>query len=76
VLLVQQQRASDAIRWFEQALAGSPRFVEARLNLGIACQETGNRDKAVEAYRRVLADAPVESKERRAAATLLAQLGG
>lgn len=76
VLLVQQHRAADAIRWFDQALAGSPRFIEARLNLGIAYQEIGNRDKAAEAYRRVLADAAAESKERRAATALLAQLGG
>jgi cytochrome c-type biogenesis protein CcmH/NrfG len=76
VLLVQQHRAPDAVRWFEQALAASPRFVEARLNLGIAYQEIGNRDKAVEAYRKVLADAAVGSRERQAASTLLAQLGG
>ena len=76
VLLVQQHRAPEAIRWFEQALAGSPRFVEARLNLGIAYQESGNRDKAVEAYRQVLAEAAVGSRERQAATTLLAQLGG
>jgi arylsulfatase A-like enzyme/Flp pilus assembly protein TadD len=74
VLLVQQHRAADAIRWFEQALAGSPRFVEARLNLGIAHQEAGNRDKAIDAYRRVLADAPPQSREYAAATELLAAL--
>jgi choline-sulfatase len=75
VLLVQQRRPADAIRWFEQALAGSPKFVEARLNLGIAYQEGGNRDKAIEAYRRVIADAPVGSKEYQAASQLLGSLG-
>lgn len=75
VLLVQQRRSADAVRWFEQALAGSPRFVEARLNLGIAYQESGNREKAMEAYRRVLADASPGSKEHRAATDLLAGLG-
>jgi len=74
VLLVQGKRAPEAIRWFEQALAGSPRFVEARLNLGIAYQESGNRDKAIEMYRRVLTEASAGSKERRAAADLLAAL--
>ena len=74
VLLVQQRRPADAVRWFEQALAGSPRFVEARLNLGIAYQESGNLEKAREAYGRVLADAPPGSKEHRAATDLLATL--
>ena len=66
VLLVQQHRAPDAIRWFEQALAGSPRFVEARLNLGIAYQETGNREKAIATYRQVQ-ETPPDAREHRAA---------
>ena len=74
VLLVQQQRAADAIRWFEQALAGSPTFVEARLNLGIAYQETGRRDQALAAYRRVIADAVPGSREYDAAEKLIASL--
>lgn len=74
VLLVQQRRPADAVRWFEQALAGSPRFVEARLNLGIAYQESGNRERAIEAYRRVLADASPGSREHKAATELLAAL--
>jgi arylsulfatase A-like enzyme/Flp pilus assembly protein TadD len=74
VLLVQQHRAADAIRWFERALAGSPRFVEARLNLGIAYQESGNREKAIEEYRRVEKETPPDAKEHRAAAELLRSL--
>jgi tetratricopeptide (TPR) repeat protein len=74
VLLVQAKRAPEAIRWFEQALAGTPAFVEARLNLGIAYQEIGNRDKAMETYRRVLAEAATGTKEQRAATELLATL--
>jgi tetratricopeptide (TPR) repeat protein len=74
VLLVQQHRATEAIAWLERALAGSPRFVEARLNLGIAYQESGNRDKAIETYRRVQSDAPAGSREHRAATDLLAAL--
>ena len=74
VLLVQSHRAPEAVAWFERALAGAPAFTEARLNLGIAYQEVGNRDKAIDAYRRVLADAAAGSKEHRAATELLAAL--
>ena len=62
VLLVQEHQSAQAITWFERALAGSPRFVEARLNLGIAYQEGGNTAKAIDAYRRVLADAPLVAR--------------
>jgi tetratricopeptide (TPR) repeat protein len=74
VLLVQAHRPQEAIRWFEQALAGSQGFVEARLNLGIAYQESGNTDRAAEQYRRVVADASPGSRESQAARSLLAQL--
>ena len=50
---------------------GSPRFIEAVLNLGIAYQESGNAAKAAEQYRRVLELAPRGSREYQAAATLL-----
>ena len=62
---------AEAVPWFERALAGSPRFVEALLNLGIAYQESGNTAKAAEQYRRVLELAPHGSREYQAAATLL-----
>ncbi|HEU4590731.1 MAG TPA: tetratricopeptide repeat protein, partial [Steroidobacteraceae bacterium] len=71
VLLVQAHRASEAIPWFERALAGSPRFIEAVLNLGIAYQESGNLAKAADQYRRVLEMAPHGSREYQAAAALL-----
>ena len=74
VLLVQQRQAADAIPWFERALKASPQFVEARLNLGIAYQESGQPDRAREAYREVLARAPRAAPERRAAADLLRSL--
>jgi choline-sulfatase len=74
VLLVQAQRAPEAIPWLERALAGAPAFTEARLNLAIAYQESGNKDKAIEAYRRVIADAAPGSREHRAASELLASL--
>jgi len=63
VLLVQQGRASEAVPWFERALSVSPDFVEARLNLGIAWQEQGNKSRAAEAYRKVL-DAPQSNRAR------------
>jgi tetratricopeptide (TPR) repeat protein len=74
VLLVQAHRAGEAIRWFDQALAGTPRFVEARLNLGSAYQESGNTERAIQAYRRVRADSQRGSREYAAASQLLAVL--
>ena len=71
---VQAHRSAEAIPWFERALAGSPHFSEALLNLGIAYQETGNREKAIDTYKRVLTDTPRESRQYRAAASLLGQM--
>ena len=72
VLLVQQQRPADAVPWFERALLHAPQLHEARLNLGIAYQESGQREKAAAAYRELLATTPPEFKrERQAAARLL-----
>jgi tetratricopeptide (TPR) repeat protein len=75
VLLVQQQRAAEAIPMFERALATSPDFIEARLNLAIACQESGQGERAIGLYREVLARAKPGTRERRAAADLLRSLG-
>lgn len=74
VVLVQQHRASEAIPWLERAVAVEPRFVEARLNLGIAWQETGNRARAADQFREVLATRGAPARERNAARALLAQL--
>ena len=74
-LLVQGGKPADAIPWFELALERSPDFHEARLNLGIACQESGQRDRAAATYREILAKAPARFvRERKAAAELLEQL--
>ena len=74
-LLVQGGKPADAIPWFELALKRSPDFHEARLNLGIAFQESGQRDRAAAAYREILAKAPARFvRERKAAAELLEQL--
>jgi len=59
------------VTWFERALAAAPDFVEARLNLGIALQQSGQPARAAEVYRRVLAAPPTHVREREAAAKLL-----
>jgi arylsulfatase A-like enzyme/tetratricopeptide (TPR) repeat protein len=75
VLLVQRGAAADAIPLLTLALDAAPDFHEARLNLGIAYQESGDRGKAAETYRRLLATAPpTASRERKAAQELLGQL--
>ena len=72
-VLVQQQRAAEAVPWLEQA-ARDPAFVEAQLNLGIALQQSGQADRAVAQYRKVAA-LPAAPRERAAARTLLGQMG-
>jgi choline-sulfatase len=75
VLLVQEKKPAEAIPWFERALRRAPDHVEARLNLGIAYQESGDRERARDMYREVLAKAPPRyARERKAARTLLASL--
>ncbi len=73
VLLVEAKRPGEAIAWLERA-AETPDAVEAQLNLGIALQESGHRDRAIAAYRRVLA-AKGGGREKEAAAKLLAAMG-
>ena len=72
-VLVQQQRAAEALPWLEQA-ARDPAFTEAQLNLGIALQQAGQPDRAAAQYRKV-ATLTTPSRERAAARALLAQLG-
>lgn len=73
VVLVQQQRAAEALPWLEQA-ARDPAFIEAQLNFGIALQQAGQRERAVTQYRKVAA-MPAPSREREAARALLDQMG-
>lgn len=71
-LLVQGKRAGDAVPLFERALRRDPQMHEARLNLGIAYQESGQAERAAATYREVLATAPASAvREREAAAALL-----
>lgn len=71
VLEVQAGRAAEGIRWFEKALGRAPDFVEARLNLGIACQEAGQTGRARAEYQAVLRAPARFARERDAARTLL-----
>lgn len=73
VILVQQGRAADAVPWLERASADVT-LLEARLNLGIALQESGQVDRAREQYAAVVADPRQGAKEKGAARALLAQL--
>jgi choline-sulfatase len=75
VLLVEAGRPGDAVPLLEQAIAAAPDFVEARLNLGIALQQSGQNARASAAYRQVLTAPARFKRERDAAAKLLAALG-
>ena len=75
LLMVSTGRAAAAIPLLEGALAVSPDFYEAWLNLGRARQATGDDAGAAQAYRHVLA-APTPTAARQAAAELLASIGG
>ncbi len=74
VLLVQAERAAEALPWFEGAVAASPDFYEAWLNLGIARQALRDGKGAADAYRHVLGAPARYAKERSAASQLLASL--
>jgi Tfp pilus assembly protein PilF len=74
-LLVETGKPLEAIPFLERAAASDASLWEARLNLGIAHQTAGNVDAAAVAYRAVLRAPPRFSRERQAAAELLASLG-
>lgn len=74
VLHVRADRPAEALPLLRQALAIEPAFVEAWLNLGIAAQQAGDLATARDAYAAVLAAAPRDARERRAARELLANL--
>jgi arylsulfatase A-like enzyme/Flp pilus assembly protein TadD len=75
VLLVQGGKPGDAIPWLERAVAQSPDFYEAKLNLGIALQESGERDRAASVYREIVERAPERfAREKKAAGDLLKQI--
>jgi len=76
-ILVQQQRAGEAIVLFETAIRLQPDFYEAKLNRGIALQESGDLSRAAEQYRALLAELPAGAAfdgQREAARALFAGL--
>ena len=73
-LMVQAGAGCGAIPLFERALRRDPQLHEARLNLGIALQESGQRDKAAAVYREVLANAPARRRSARTRTAAAEQL--
>jgi arylsulfatase A-like enzyme/Tfp pilus assembly protein PilF len=77
-LAVQLGRPAQAIPLFERCLALAPGMVEARLNLGIAQEMSGDAKAAAATYREVLAATgagPGLARDRQSARQLLARLG-
>jgi len=75
VLLVEANRPSEAVDWFRRAVDMRPGFVEAELNYAIALQQSGDRPRAIEVYRSLLANPGNYPREKQAARELLAALG-
>ncbi len=73
VVLVQQNRPADAVRWLELA-ARDATFIEAQLNLGIALQQAGDGARARIQYQKIVSASGPHVRERQAARALLAQL--
>ena len=71
VLLVQSGRPADAIGWFTRALARDADFHGARLNLGIAYQQSGQAPLARQTFLDLQRRAPRGSREWQAATELL-----
>jgi Tfp pilus assembly protein PilF len=67
-------RPLDAVVYFDRVLQRAPGMYQARLNLGVAYQQSAQLERAAEAYRAVIDSAPPGSRERDAATTLLRQL--
>lgn len=74
VLLVQAGRPADAIGWFTRALNRDANFHAARLNLGIAYQQSGQVALARQTFVELQRRAPRGSRERDAAGKLLGSL--
>jgi Tfp pilus assembly protein PilF len=60
------QRSTRAAEAFERALALKPDWLEATFNLALAYERSGEKAKAVEAYRRFLASSDDEAKRAEA----------
>jgi arylsulfatase A-like enzyme/Flp pilus assembly protein TadD len=58
IIAIKQQNFPDARKNFERAVQLDPNYVEAQLNLGILCTQTGDHPCARAAFRKFLAKAP------------------
>jgi Tfp pilus assembly protein PilF len=67
------EQTADAIKSFETAVALKPNLVTAWSGLAHLRQTSGNRDGAIDAYRRVVAISP-DSREAQIAREVLDEL--
>ena len=66
---------SEAAQFYERLLAVIPEHEEALWMVGLAEAQSGNRDKAVALWRRLLALTPEETENRAALGGYLGALG-
>jgi cytochrome c-type biogenesis protein CcmH len=76
VLAGEGRVSEEAKRDFEAALALDPKSAISRYYLGLAAAQTGERDKAIDIWSRLLDDAGPDAPWRERVAALLAQLRG
>jgi cytochrome c-type biogenesis protein CcmH len=75
-MAAQGRVSEEAQRDFEAALALDPTSAIARYYIGLAAAQNGERDKAIEVWSKLLADATPDAPWRERVAALLEQLRG
>ena len=53
-MLMSREKYEDAIKYFENAVAESPKFIECYINLGNAYASIEDYDKATDAYKKAM----------------------
>lgn len=76
VVLAQGVVTPEARKDFEAALALDPAAPEARYYLGVAAAQAGEKDKAIEIFSKMVADAPADAAYLKAVNAQLAILRG
>ncbi|HEY8214753.1 MAG TPA: c-type cytochrome biogenesis protein CcmI [Methylocystis sp.] len=76
VVLAQGVVTPEARKDFEAALALDPAAPEARYYLGVAAAQAGDKDKAIEIFSKMVADAPADAAYLKAVNAQLAILRG
>jgi cytochrome c-type biogenesis protein CcmH len=76
MVVAQGQVTAEAKKEFEAALAIDPSFSMARFYLGIAAEQAGEKDKAIDLFARMEADAPADAPYLPAVKRRLAALRG